>query len=321
MDAAPAADPVSAIIAGDFGQLDEPEFRTRFTALEIATTSMTPNLRPGDFTLVDTTAAQSAPIVRGDLIAFTPTAGQLANCGVTRATFVKRVIGVGGDHVEVVAAQRAVNVNGAPLDVANAQPNPGQGPGGALPRASFDVPAGTLFVLGDNRTNSCDSHQWTDPYVPVANVAGPLVGIYFQRRRTSLLHRGGTIERVPVAVTPERLRLEYVVILGRVILKIGECTDAIRACAKSRSCRPNLKVERLRLAGQITAQLNVLRGPAQRLAGDCAAPAARRLANALGSDRRTARRARLAIADAKRLAAATERHLFQAVTKAVACWT
>jgi hypothetical protein len=34
------------------------------------------------------------------------------------------------------------------------------------------VPPGELLVLGDNRAESCDSHQWPDPFVPEDNVIG-----------------------------------------------------------------------------------------------------------------------------------------------------
>ena len=63
-------------------------------------------------------------------------------------------------------------VDGVPFDVAAAATNPGQGPGGSQSSKAFDVPAGKLFVLGDNRPDSCDSQVWEDPFVPIDSVIG-----------------------------------------------------------------------------------------------------------------------------------------------------
>ena len=61
-------------------------------------------------------------------------------------------------------------VDGVPFDVPAAATNPGQGPGGSQSSKAFDVPAGKLFVLGDNRPDSCDSQVWEDPFVPIDSV-------------------------------------------------------------------------------------------------------------------------------------------------------
>ncbi|NUT35159.1 MAG: signal peptidase I [Hamadaea sp.] len=72
--------------------------------------------------------------------------------------FIKRVIGVGGDHVTCCDPQGRLQVNGHPLDETYVlKPSPTQP---AAPR-EFDivVPAGRLWVMGDNRYSSGDSLQ------------------------------------------------------------------------------------------------------------------------------------------------------------------
>jgi signal peptidase I len=86
--------------------------------------------------------------------------------------FIKRVIGVPGDTVEV--REGSVFVNGARLEEEYilATPNYSYGP--------KTVPEGHYFVLGDNRRNSFDSHQWAQScsdqqqcdFVPEENIIG-----------------------------------------------------------------------------------------------------------------------------------------------------
>jgi signal peptidase I len=74
---------------------------------------------------------------------------------------IKRVIGVGGDHVKCCDAQGRMTVNGVPLAEGDYLY-----PGNAPSTQQFDitVPKGRLWVMGDHRANSADSraHQNTD---------------------------------------------------------------------------------------------------------------------------------------------------------------
>jgi signal peptidase I len=107
--------------------------------------SMEPNFHDGQFLIVDKLSYMLHPPERGDVIVFIPPNN-------TTRDFIKRVIGLPGDQVEVVSGR--VYVNGSPLD----EPYP-------LAPASYSAPAVTVpaedyFVLGDNRNNSSDSHSW-----------------------------------------------------------------------------------------------------------------------------------------------------------------
>jgi signal peptidase I len=74
--------------------------------------------------------------------------------------YVKRVIGVPGDHVRCCNAQGLVTVNGVPLhEQSYLYPGnkPGSAPAGIPSRFNVTVPAGYLWVLGDHRGVSDDS--------------------------------------------------------------------------------------------------------------------------------------------------------------------
>jgi signal peptidase I len=76
--------------------------------------------------------------------------------------FIKRVIGVPGDTVEVRSGR--VYLNGVGLD------EPYIREGASYDKPAQVVPPGNYFVLGDNRPNSSDSHVWG--FVPADNLIG-----------------------------------------------------------------------------------------------------------------------------------------------------
>ena len=116
----------------------------------VSSASMSPTLLPGDFVLVNRLVYHLHPPRRGDIIAlrFPQADGR---------EFVKRVIGLPGDVVREEGGRLYVNgallAQAQPIDT-NEQPAP---EGRQLPRP---VPAGRLYVLGDNRDSSLDSRFW-----------------------------------------------------------------------------------------------------------------------------------------------------------------
>jgi signal peptidase I len=116
--------------------------------------SMENTLLPGQYVLVDKLTPRWSQYERGDIVVFhAPEGFQPAK----DVPFIKRVIGLPGDTVELRAG--AVYVNDVELDesyVFDDAENVGTEPGpeGA---ASWLVPTGMLFVLGDHRPASEDS--------------------------------------------------------------------------------------------------------------------------------------------------------------------
>ncbi|MEW2295943.1 signal peptidase I [Streptomyces sp. NPDC006743] len=164
---------------------------------QIPSGSMEPGLRIGDRILVDKVAYRfGAGPRRGDVVVFDGT-GYFGD-----ADYVKRVVGVGGDHVVCCDEKGRIEVNGEPVDE-SAFLHPGDSPS-AVP---FDVvvPQGTLFVLGDHRGDSSDSRDHLGSpgggMVPVGDVIGRADWIAWPLGHWTRLTRPGAYARVP-APTP-----------------------------------------------------------------------------------------------------------------------
>jgi signal peptidase I len=107
-------------------------------------TSMENTIRPGDLVVVDRTAQ----VRRGDVIVEQqPSAGP--------GYFIRRVIGLPGDHVACCDARGRIIVNGKALDETYLYP------GDSPSKFRFDVtvPKGKLWLLGDHRRISDDSQE------------------------------------------------------------------------------------------------------------------------------------------------------------------
>jgi len=118
---------------------------------QILQQSMVPTLNQYEYVLVDKLSPNWSDYKRGDIIVFEPPAGFQEDG--QNIPFIKRVVGVGGDTVEVKSG--AVWVNGVKL----AEPYvfEGQQTDAITGQAVWQIPAGDLFVLGDHREESQDS--------------------------------------------------------------------------------------------------------------------------------------------------------------------
>ncbi len=128
----------------------------------IPSDSMYPTLVVNDRLVIEKVSHWFRPLQRGDIVVFEPPP-QLQSLGYSRdQAFIKRAIAFPGDTVQVHQGQ--VYVNDQPL----VEPYIAEAPQYELPKVS--VPANALFVMGDNRNNSNDSHVWG--FLPAQNAIG-----------------------------------------------------------------------------------------------------------------------------------------------------
>lgn len=84
--------------------------------------------------------------------------------------FVKRIIGLPGETVEIVEGRIYINGNEMPLDESFFLTEEMVGCYGP-----YYVEDGTYFVLGDNRNRSSDSRDWEITFVPLGNILGKVI--------------------------------------------------------------------------------------------------------------------------------------------------
>jgi signal peptidase I len=164
-----------------------------FQAFYIPSGSMEPTLMPGDRVLVNKIPYYFHDPRRGDVIVFeNPTANAdrgivggfvhwlaqgLGVSGGADEDYIKRVIGLPGDHI--TCANGAVFINGnkllEPYETQRTQCQPAT------------VPAGRLFVMGDNRSESNDS-RYELGTVPLGKVVGKAFVIMWPPSNIGLLH-------------------------------------------------------------------------------------------------------------------------------------
>ncbi|MEM9116422.1 MAG: signal peptidase I [Cyanobacteria bacterium P01_F01_bin.56] len=128
----------------------------------IPSNSMEPTLHIGDRLLVDKVSTRLHPPHIGDIVVFQPPP-QLREYGYSgNQAFIKRVIATPGKTVTVSDHQVIVDGQSLQEDYVLELPEYLMG--------SITVPPGGLFVMGDNRNDSNDSHVWG--ILPIKNVIG-----------------------------------------------------------------------------------------------------------------------------------------------------
>lgn len=143
----------------------------------IPSESMEPTLWPGDRIVVEKITYRHRPPQVGDIVVFY-TPPLLEAMGYSRnQALIKRVIATAGDTVAVENGQ--VWVNNRPLQ----EPYTAEPPTYTMP--PLTVPANTLFVMGDNRNHSNDSHVWG--FLPVKNVIGRAIACYWPLNHARVL--------------------------------------------------------------------------------------------------------------------------------------
>jgi signal peptidase I len=141
--------------------------------------SMEPTLRSGEFVIVNKLSYKFGDAARGDIVVFHFPRDP-------EQEYIKRVIGLPGDQVNISQGRVYVNNQLVYEPYITAMP---------AYEGTWSVPEGHLFVLGDNRNNSSDSHNWGT--VPQEYVVGKAFFIYWPPGQWGIIEHISTASAAP----------------------------------------------------------------------------------------------------------------------------
>jgi signal peptidase I len=140
--------------------------RNSTVVFSVPSGAMEPTIKVGAQIVVNERAYAHHAVQRGDIIVFRRPADE--DCGGQPvADIVKRVVGLPGEAISLTKGSKGdVLIGGRRIDEtwlpSSEQGATFPGPAGTaydLTR-SYRIPAGHYYVMGDNRTDSCDSRYW-----------------------------------------------------------------------------------------------------------------------------------------------------------------
>lgn len=189
-------------------------------AFQIPSSSMEQTLQINDRIIVSKLVPNYRQLNRGDVIVFqdddnwlkrdanTPSPSIIGKMMIwmglrpddSQNHLVKRVIGLPGDRVQCCDTNGRLKVNGVSVDESG-YINPGNAP--SLIKFDVTVPAGKLWVMGDNRSNSEDSRfhmkEPSNGFVSVKQVTGRAFAIMWPINRISTIKNTDAFAAVPPA--------------------------------------------------------------------------------------------------------------------------
>ncbi|PSP19051.1 MAG: signal peptidase I [Cyanobacteria bacterium QS_8_64_29] len=158
----------------------------------IPSDSMAPTLEAQDRLVVEKVSYYLHPPQQGDILVFELPQPLQAQGYAQHQAFIKRVVGEPGQVVAVRDGR--VWIDGQPLAEGYAADEP------SYELGPVRVPPGKLFVMGDNRDNSNDSHVWG--FLPVENAIGRAVFRFWPPKRlgpVALLRNSSEAAAVEIA--------------------------------------------------------------------------------------------------------------------------
>jgi len=132
----------------------------------IPTGSMESTVMTGDRVIGFRLAYLFSEPERGDIIMFKMPDNESKN-------YLKRIIGLPGEQVEIIDGKVYINGNEEPLaeNYLNVVPTGSYGP--------YVIPADSYFVMGDNRNRSYDSRYWDDKFVSKDQIIAKAIVDYY----------------------------------------------------------------------------------------------------------------------------------------------
>ncbi len=159
-----------------------------FQAFFVPSSSMEPTLQIGDRILVDKFDFNYHSIKPGDIVVFSTPPAAHRDCSTEDGDLVKRVVATGGQSIK--SSGNEVLIRNPHSEKWKALPEsyfPDNGRNTPLgqPISRFTVPRNDFYVLGDNRTISCDSRIWGA--LPGSDIVGRVVAVIWRSWHPDLI--------------------------------------------------------------------------------------------------------------------------------------
>ncbi len=138
--------------------------------------SMFPTLENGQIVLIK---PKEKDIYYGDIVVF-----NAKNVSDTQEFWIKRVIGIGGDTVEINYEENIVTVNGELLNepYINQEDDDPMREMTDTRTETYIIPDGSFFVMGDNRNHSTDSRCQEIGTIPSEWIIGKVISVSYQKQ-------------------------------------------------------------------------------------------------------------------------------------------
>jgi signal peptidase I len=166
--------------------------------------SMEHTLNKNDRVLVNKVVYHFRDPGRGEVIVFTSPVDWRTD--PNEKDFIKRVIGLPGDHVMCCDSTGHMTINGKTLQEDYLDTDNGQNVPASPDPFNVVVPAGRLWVMGDNRVDSADSRyhfaqtkNLTDSTISLSSVIGRAFVLFWPFSRAHWLSPPSTFDKVPSA--------------------------------------------------------------------------------------------------------------------------
>lgn len=141
---------------------------------QVPTGSMETTIMPGDRVIGSRLSYQFGEPERGDIAIFIYPDDEIIRH--VKTYYVKRIIGLPGDTIDIIDGKVYLNGSDTPLDEPYIRE-----PMMLEPPMHYEVPEDCYFMMGDNRNYSNDSRRWTNTYVKREKLVAKVLFQYFPK--------------------------------------------------------------------------------------------------------------------------------------------
>jgi signal peptidase I len=156
----------------------------------VPSASMETTIMTGDRLIANRLAYKFSDPERFDIVVF-----KYPDDPEQKTLYIKRIIGLPGDKIEIKDNEIYINDNPTPIDSSFIREPM------LTADAVYNVPEDSYFMMGDNRNNSADSRFWQDKFVKKDKILGKAVFRYYPLGEMGAIKKDGIDEKQGIVIT------------------------------------------------------------------------------------------------------------------------